>query len=119
MDFELPRPSKQQTGQSCEIILGNPLYYKSTVARILLKNKAMISPLRLPLGATTHGELWPPEQSTSILLYSEADYLVPEQFSFNGVRLVVSRPTPNLEDQDILHRLAPTPSPVWHGCSYQ
>jgi hypothetical protein len=29
---------------------------------------------------------------------SEDDYLVPEQFSFYGVRLLVSRPTPNLED---------------------
>jgi hypothetical protein len=36
---------------------------------------------------------------------SEADYLVPEQFSFYGVRFLVSRPTPNLEDQG----LAPTP----------
>jgi hypothetical protein len=25
----------------------------------------------LPLGATAQGELWPPEQSASILLYSE------------------------------------------------
>jgi hypothetical protein len=29
---------------------------------------------------------------------SEADYLVPEQFSFYGVRLLVSLPTPNLGD---------------------
>jgi hypothetical protein len=55
----------------------------------------------LPLGATAHGELWPPEQSVSIL--------VPEQFSFYGVRLLASRPTPNLEDQSIPLRLAPTP----------
>jgi hypothetical protein len=40
---------------------------------------------------------------------SEAEYLVPEQFSFYGVRLLVSRTTPNLEDQDIPLRLAPTP----------
>jgi hypothetical protein len=40
---------------------------------------------------------------------SEADYLVPEQFSFYGVRLLASRPTPNLEDQCIPLRLAPTP----------
>jgi hypothetical protein len=40
---------------------------------------------------------------------SEADYLVPEQFSFYGVRLLDSRPTPNLEDQGIPLRLAPTP----------
>jgi hypothetical protein len=40
---------------------------------------------------------------------SEADYLVLEEFSFYGVRLLVSRPTPNLEDQDIPLRLAPTP----------
>jgi hypothetical protein len=40
---------------------------------------------------------------------SEADYLVPEQFSFYGVRLLASCPTLNLEDQDIPLRLAPTP----------
>jgi hypothetical protein len=40
---------------------------------------------------------------------SEADYLVLEQFSFYGVTLLASRPTPNLEDQSILLRLAPTP----------
>jgi hypothetical protein len=40
---------------------------------------------------------------------SEADYLVPEQFNFYGVRLLVSRLTPNLEDQGIPLRLAPTP----------
>jgi hypothetical protein len=61
----------------------------------------------LPLGAIARGELWPPEQSASIL--SEADYVVSEQFSFYGVRLVASRPTPNLEDQGIPLRLAPTP----------
>jgi hypothetical protein len=38
----------------------------------------------------------------------EADYLVPEQFSFYGVKLLVSRPTPTLEDQGIPLRLAPT-----------
>jgi hypothetical protein len=40
---------------------------------------------------------------------SEADYLVPEQFTFYGVGLLVSRPTPNLEDQGIPLRLVPTP----------
>jgi hypothetical protein len=40
---------------------------------------------------------------------SEADYLVSEQFSFYGLRLLVSRPTPNLEDRGIPLRLAPTP----------
>jgi hypothetical protein len=40
---------------------------------------------------------------------SEADYLVAEQFSFYGVRLSVSRPTSNLEDQGIPLHLAPTP----------
>jgi hypothetical protein len=40
---------------------------------------------------------------------SEADYLVSKQFSFYGVRLLVSRLTPNLEDQGIPLRLAPTP----------
>jgi hypothetical protein len=63
----------------------------------------------LPLGATALGELWPPEQSASILLYSEADCLVSEQFSFYCVRLLASRPTPNLEDQSIPLRLAPAP----------
>jgi hypothetical protein len=50
---------------------------------------------------------------------SEADYLVPEQFSFYSVRLLVSRSAPNLEDQGIPLRLAPTPWPVRHGCPYQ
>jgi hypothetical protein len=40
---------------------------------------------------------------------SEADYLVPQQFSFYGVRLLVSHPTPNLEDQNIPLLLAPIP----------
>jgi hypothetical protein len=40
---------------------------------------------------------------------SEADYLVPEKFSFYGVRLLVSRPTPYLEDQGIPLRLTPAP----------
>jgi hypothetical protein len=40
---------------------------------------------------------------------SEADYLVPEQFSFYGVTLLASRPTPNLDDQGIPLRLAPIP----------
>jgi hypothetical protein len=39
---------------------------------------------------------------------SESDYLVPKQFSFYGVSLLVSRQTPNLEDQSITLRLAPT-----------
>jgi hypothetical protein len=52
-------------------------------------------------------------------LLSEADYLVPEQFSFYGVRLLVSCPTHNLEDQGIPLYLAPTPRPVWHGWPYQ
>jgi hypothetical protein len=45
---------------------------------------------------------------------SEADYLVPEHFSFYGVRLLASRPTPNLEDQGIPLCLAPTPRPIGH-----
>jgi hypothetical protein len=40
---------------------------------------------------------------------SEADYLVRERFSFYGMKLLASRPTPNLEDQGIPFRLAPTP----------
>jgi hypothetical protein len=50
---------------------------------------------------------------------SEADYLVSEQFSFYGVRVLASRPTPNLEDQGIRLRLAPAPRPALHGCPYQ
>jgi hypothetical protein len=53
-------------------------------------------PSFFPLGATAQGELWPLEQSASILLYSESDCLVSEQFSFYGVRLLASRPTPKL-----------------------
>jgi hypothetical protein len=40
---------------------------------------------------------------------SEADCLLSEQFSFYGVSLLASRPTPNLEDQGIPLRLAPIP----------
>jgi hypothetical protein len=38
----------------------------------------------------------------------EADYLVSQQFNFDGVRLLASRPTPSLEDQGIPLRLAST-----------
>jgi hypothetical protein len=50
---------------------------------------------------------------------SKADCVVSEQFSFYGVRLLASRPTPNMEDQGIPLRLAPTPWPVRHGWPYQ
>jgi hypothetical protein len=40
---------------------------------------------------------------------SEADYVVSEQFSFYGMRSLGSRPSPDLEDQGIPLRLAPTP----------
>jgi hypothetical protein len=50
---------------------------------------------------------------------SEADYVFSEQFSFYSVRLLVSRPTPNLEDQGIPLRLASTPCPVRQGWPYQ
>jgi hypothetical protein len=50
---------------------------------------------------------------------SEADYLVPEQFSFYGVMLLASGPTPNLEDQGIPLRLVPTLLLVRHGFPYQ
>jgi hypothetical protein len=40
---------------------------------------------------------------------SEADNLVYKQFSFYDVRLLASSSTPNLEDQGIPLRLAPTP----------
>jgi hypothetical protein len=46
----------------------------------------------------------------------EVGYLVPEQFSFYGVRWLASRPTPNLDDQVIPLRLAPIPWSVRHGC---
>jgi hypothetical protein len=64
-------------------------------------------PSFLSLGATVQGKLWLPEQFASIS--SEADCLVSEQFSFYGVMLLASRPTPNLEDLGIPLRLAPTP----------
>jgi hypothetical protein len=49
----------------------------------------------LPLGATAQGELWPPEQSASILLYSSsADCLVSEQFSFLLCEVVSLTPNP-------------------------
>jgi hypothetical protein len=48
-----------------------------------------------------------------------SDYLVPEQFSFYGVKLLASRPSPNLEDQGIRLYLAPTSWPARHGCPYQ
>jgi hypothetical protein len=50
---------------------------------------------------------------------SEADYLVSEQFSFYGVRLLFSRPNSNLEDGTVPLCLAPTPWPVRHGWPYQ
>jgi hypothetical protein len=39
---------------------------------------------------------------------SEAEYPVSEQYSFYGMKLLASRPTPSLGDQGTL-RLAPTP----------
>jgi hypothetical protein len=42
-------------------------------------------------------------------LLSDADYMVSEQFSFYGVRLLASRPSPNLEDKGIPLCLDPTP----------
>jgi hypothetical protein len=69
---------------------------------------ACVNPSFLPLGTTAQGELWLPEQSAPFSLL-EADCLVSEKFSFYGVRLLVSRPTPNLEDQSIPLGLAPTP----------
>jgi hypothetical protein len=40
---------------------------------------------------------------------SKPDFLVSEQFNFYGARLLVSLPTPHLEDQGIPVRLVPTP----------
>jgi hypothetical protein len=56
-----------------------------------MMNFRNIRPSFIPLGATAQGELWPAEQSASILLYSEADCLVSEQFGFYGVRLITKR----------------------------
>jgi hypothetical protein len=47
-----------------------------------LSETYLLSVSFLPLGATAQGELWPPQQSASILLYSEADYLVSENVVF-------------------------------------
>jgi hypothetical protein len=44
-----------------------------------------------------------------VYIFLEADYLVSQQFNFHGVRLLASRPTPDLEDQDIPLCLASTP----------
>jgi hypothetical protein len=62
-----------------------------------------------------------PLASWTICLHSSLfrGRLVSEQFSSYGVRLLASRPTPNLEDQDIPLRLAPTPWPARRGWSYQ
>jgi hypothetical protein len=38
---------------------------------------------------------------------------------FNGVGLLASRPTPNLEDQGIPFSLDHHTRPVWHGRPYQ
>jgi hypothetical protein len=63
---------------------------------------------------------WPTYFCSLISLHpSEADYMVSKQFSFYGVRLLASRPAPNLKDQGIPLLLAPTPWPVRHGWSYQ
>jgi hypothetical protein len=51
----------------------------------------------------------PSLMSIRLIHPSEAHYLVSEQFSFYGVKLLASGPTPNLEDQGILLRLATTP----------
>jgi hypothetical protein len=48
-------------------------------------------------------------------LWALAFLRISEQFNFYGVGLLASRPTPNLEDQCIPLRLAPTPWPVRPG----
>jgi hypothetical protein len=75
-------------------------------------------PAMLPIGLMNHflpspwhyssGRALLPEQSASILAHSKADCLVSEQFSFYDVRFLASSPTPNIEDQGIPLRLAPT-----------
>jgi hypothetical protein len=60
---------------------------------------------------------WPTYFCALIFLH-EADYLVSKQFSVYGVRLLASRPTPNLEDQNIPLLLATTAWPVRHGWPY-
>jgi hypothetical protein len=87
-------------------------HYKIGIMTVISPNEGFTT-LQIPsfvlLGATAQGELWPPQQSASILLYSEADSLVSELFNFYGVRLLASCPTTKLEDQGIPLRLAPTP----------
>jgi hypothetical protein len=107
------------------LTLSNRLIYLClhSVHPVVYSNIYSYSNSFLPLGAAAQGELWPPEHSASILLYSlstgssylpwiyfilEVDYLVSQQFNFYGVRLA-SRPTSNLEDQAIPLCLAPTP----------
>jgi hypothetical protein len=50
-----------------------------------------------------------PSSLPCIYFILDADYLVSQQFNIYGVRLLASRPTPNLEDQGIPLHLAPTP----------
>jgi hypothetical protein len=68
------------------VSLPSPLFYPNHAWRFRsrLKFTRLFYYSFLSLGATAQGELWPPEQ-----------------FSFYGVRLLASRPTPNLEDQSV------------------
>jgi hypothetical protein len=63
-------------------------------------------------------EPWPSSELFAILPYCRSVRLlllwISKQLNFYGVRLLASRPTPNLEDQCIPLRLAPT-----HGWPYQ
>jgi hypothetical protein len=53
---------------------------------------------------------------SSLFIYpSEANYLVSKQFSFYGMKLWASHTTPNLEEQDVPLRLAPSRWSVRHG----
>jgi hypothetical protein len=66
-----------------------------------------------------HHHPWASSELFAILPYCRSVRLlllwIPEQFNFYSVRLSASRPTPNLEDQVIPLRLAPTPRPVQPG----
>jgi hypothetical protein len=85
------------------------------------------------LGSTVLVEPWPPSRPSSSHLFcvhvSSARvapddqtvfclYKVPEQCCFSGVRLLASRPTPNLEDQGVSLHLGSTLRPVRHGRPY-
>jgi hypothetical protein len=65
------------------------------------------------IGTTALCEPWPSSELFAILPYCRSVRLlllwISEQLNFYGVRLLASHSTPNLEDQCVPLRLAPTP----------